>query len=254
MAMASLVEIVAFLDRELNTAGIPDYSGAMNGLQLENSTGTVERIVAAVDASLSVIEAAAAGGPGLLLVHHGMFWQGAQPLKGAFFKKIRTAMEAGLAIYSSHLPLDVHPIWGNNACLARALGMNEPEPFLDWKGMPMGIRGSWHGTRQELVTRLSSAVGGPVHVCPAGSDTISSIGLVTGGAGTEVAAAAKTGVDAFISGEGPHWSHVLAEEMGLNLLLAGHYATETFGVKALAAKLTEVFSVEWGFVDRPSGL
>lgn len=252
--MASLAEIVAFLDRELNTAGIPDYSGAMNGLQLENSSGEVERIIAAVDASLPVIEAAAAGGPGLLLVHHGMFWQGAQPLKGAFFKKIRTAMEAGLAIYSSHLPLDVHPLWGNNACLARALGMNELEPFLDWKGLPMGLRGSWHGTRNDLVSRLAAVVGGPVHICPAGREMISSIGLVTGGAGSEVAAAAATGVDAFISGEGPHWSHVLAEEMGFNFLLAGHYATETFGVKALAAKVSEVFSVAWGFEGRPSGL
>lgn len=252
--MASLADIVAFLDRELNTAGIPDYSGAMNGLQLENSSGTVERIVAAVDASLPVIEAAAAGGPGLLLVHHGMFWQGAQALRGAFFKKIRTAMEAGLAIYSSHLPLDVHPLWGNNICLANALGMSEMESFLDWKGLPMGLRGKWHGTRAALVSRLGSVVGGPVHVCAAGSEMISSIGLVTGGAGSEVAAAAMTGVDAFISGEGPHWSHVLAEELGLNLLLAGHYATETFGVKALASKISEDFKVDWKFVDRPTGL
>jgi len=252
--MASLAEIVAFLDRELNTAGIPDYSGAMNGLQLENSSGKVERVIAAVDASLSVIEAAAAGGPGLLVVHHGMFWQGAQPLRGAFFKKIKTAMEAGLAIYSSHLPLDVHPLWGNNVCLAKALEMSELEAFLDWKGSPMGLRGKWQGTREELATRLGSVVGGPVHVCRAGREMISSIGLVTGGAGSEVAAAAMTGVDAFISGEGPHWSYILAEELGINLLLAGHYATETFGVKALAARISQEFKVGWDFVDRPSGL
>jgi len=252
--MASLAEIVAYLDRELNTAGIPDYSGAMNGLQLENSSGKVGRIVAAVDASLPVIEAAAAEGPGLLVVHHGMFWQGAQPLRGPFFNKIKTAMEAGLAIYSSHLPLDVHPLWGNNVCLAKALGMSELEPFLDWKGLPMGLRGKWHGTREDLVTRLGSAVGGPVHICPAGGETISSVGLVTGGAGSEVSSAAMTGVDAFISGEGPHWSHVLAEELGINLLFAGHYATETFGVKALAARISEEFKIGWDFVDRPSGL
>ena len=254
MDMASLAEIVSFLDRELNTAGIPDYSGAMNGLQLENSNGEVGRIIAAVDASLAVIEEAAAGGPGLLLVHHGMFWQGAQPLKGVFFKKIRIAMEAGLAIYSSHLPLDVHPSLGNNIGLATALGMTEPEPFLDWKGVPMGLKGKWRGTRRELVSRLSAAVGGPVHVCAAGRETIGCIGLVTGGAGSEVAAASAQGVDAFISGEGPHWSHVLAEDLGINLLLAGHYATETFGVKALAARLAGDFGLNWSFVGRPSGL
>lgn len=252
--MASLNDIVEFLDRELNTSGIPDYGGAMNGLQLENRCGTVQRIVAAVDASLPVIEAAAAGGPGLLLVHHGMFWQGAQALKGAYFKKIKTAMDAGLAIYSSHLPLDVHPLWGNNICLANALGMAEMKPFLDWKGLPMGLRGTWRGTLDELVSQLGTIVGGAVHCCPAGPETISSIGLVTGGAGSEVAKAAASGVDAFITGEGPHWSHVLAQELGLNLLLAGHYATETFGVKALAAKLAEDFKLDWKFVDRPSGL
>ncbi len=252
--MASLADIVAFLDRELNTAGIPDYSGAMNGLQLENSSGTVERIIAAVDASLPVIEKAAAGGPGLLLVHHGLFWQGAQPLRGAFFKKVKTAMEAGLAIYSSHLPLDVHPLWGNNICLANALGMTELEPFLDWKGLPMGLKGRWEGSREELRSRLAEVVGGAVHACPGGHERISCIGLITGGAGGEVAAAAAAGVDAFITGEGPHWSHVLAEELGLNLFFAGHYATETFGVKALASRISEDFKIEWRFVDHPSGL
>jgi dinuclear metal center YbgI/SA1388 family protein len=252
--MASLSDIVTFLDRELNTAGIPDYSGAMNGLQLENSSGRVDRIIAAVDASLPVIEAAAAGGPGLLLVHHGMFWQGAQPLKGAFFKKIRTAMEAGLAVYSSHLPLDVHPTWGNNVCLANALGVSDLEPFLNWKGMPMGLRGRWSGSRKELELRLSDAVAGPVHVCSGGKETISSVGIVTGGAGSEIAAAAGTGVDAFITGEGPHRSYVLAEELGLNVYYAGHYATETFGVKSLAKEMSRNFEVEWKFIDHPTGL
>jgi len=251
--MASLAEIVSFLDRELNTAGIPDYSGAMNGLQLENSSGKVGRIIAAVDASLPVIEAAAAGGDGLLVVHHGMFWQEAQPIKGAFFKKIKTAMDAGLAVYSSHLPLDVHPCWGNNVCLAKALGITGMEPFLDWKGLPMGLKGDWHGTRSELASLLGSAVEGPVHVCPGGNERISSIGLVTGGAGSEVAAAAATGVDAFVTGEGPHWSYVLAEELGINLFYAGHYATETFGVKAIASDLAAKYGLEWRFLDHPSG-
>jgi dinuclear metal center YbgI/SA1388 family protein len=251
--MAELAEIVSFLDRELNISGIPDYGGAMNGLQMQNSSGKVHRIIAAVDASLSVIEEAAAGGPGLLLVHHGLFWQGAQPFKGALFKKIRTAMEADLAIYSAHLPLDVHPVWGNNVNLAKALGLSGLQPFLEWKGLPMGLRGEWSGSRSELHDRLSKVVGGPVHLCPGGPEQISTIGLVTGGAGSEVAAAAASGVDAFITGEGPHWSYVLAEEEGLNLFYAGHYATETFGVKALMAEMTAIYEVKSRFVDRPSG-
>lgn len=251
--MANLTEMVAFMDRELNVAGIPDYPGAVNGLQLANE-GKVERIIAAVDASLPVIEAAAAGGPGLLIVHHGMFWQGTQPVTGPFYRKIKTAMEAGLAIYSAHLPLDVHPEWGNNIQLAKAIGLIDPQPFFDWKGIFLGLRGSWNGSRNGLVETLGQAVGGKVHICPGGPEKISSIGLITGGAGSEVAKVAACGVDTFISGEGPHWSHPLALELGVNLLLAGHYATETFGVKALAEAAATRFGVPWSFLDQPSGL
>ncbi|MFD0892737.1 Nif3-like dinuclear metal center hexameric protein [Luteolibacter ambystomatis] len=248
-----LATLTGFLDSELRIGEIADYSGAVNGLQLENS-GEVPRLIAAVDASLPVIEAAAAGGPGLLLVHHGMFWQGAQPVRGAFYRKLKTAMDAGLAIYSAHLPLDVHPEWGNNVLLARAIGLQSPEPFLDWKGRPMGLRGAWEGTRGQLVEATAAAVGGSVHLCPGGREHISNVGLVTGGAGSEVAAAAASGIDAFITGEGPHWSYPLAEELGLNVLYAGHYATETFGVKALAQELSQRFGLPWEFVDRPTGL
>jgi len=251
--MASLTEMVAFLDRELNLAGIPDYPGAVNGLQLAN-LGEVPRIVAAVDASLPVIEAAAAGGPGLLIVHHGMFWQGVQPLTGPFYRKIKVAMDAGLAVYSAHLPLDVHPEWGNNIQLARAIGLIDPQPFFERKGIALGLRGTWSGSRHELVESIAQAVGGQVHVCPGGPETIASIGLITGGAGSEVATVAASGVETFISGEGPHWSHPLALELGVNLLLAGHYATETFGVRALSAAMANHFGLPWQFLDHPSGL
>jgi len=251
--MVSLNEVVAFLDEQLEIAAIPDYPGALNGLQLANE-GQVGRIVTAVDASLAVVTAAAAGGPGLLLVHHGMFWQGAQPVSGALYRKLKIAMDAGLAIYSAHLPLDVHPVWGNNMCLARVIGMRELSPFLDWKGLAVGLRGVWEGTREELKLRLMEAVGGPVLMSAGGPERISSVGLVTGGAGGEVARVAAAGVDAFVSGEGPHWSFPLAEELGINVLLAGHYATETFGVKAMGAELARRFALPWDFVDRPSGL
>lgn len=251
--MADLTDITGFIERELNVSGITDYPGAMNGLQLASECG-VPRIVAAVDASLPVIEKAAAGGPGLLIVHHGMFWQGAQPLTGAFYRKIRTAMDAGLAVYSSHLPLDVHPRWGNNILLAEAIGLGDPVPFLEHKGMAMGVRGSWAGTRAELTEKLRDVLGSAVHVCPAGPENPASIGIITGGAGSEVPRVAAEGIDTFITGEGPHWSYPLAEELGVNLLYGGHYATETFGVKALARALSETFSIPWSFIDHPTGL
>jgi len=251
--MVSLDELVAFLDEELKTSSISDYPGAMNGLQLANG-GQVERIVAAVDASLPVIEAAASGGPGLLIVHHGMFWQGAQAVTGAFYRKLKIAMDAGLAIYSSHLPLDVHPIFGNNILLAGAIGLQNPQPFLNHKGISMGIQGTWEGTRQGLCDTLAKAVGGPVHLCPGGAEAVKSVGVITGGAGSEVAKVAAAGVDCFITGEGPHWSYPLAEELGVNLFYAGHYATETFGVKALSRNLASQHGLPWAFTDHPSGL
>lgn len=251
--MVSLDEVVRYLDQELKTTAIPDYPGAMNGLQLANS-GRIGRVVAAVDASLPVIEEAAAGGPGLLIVHHGMFWQGAQPVTGAFYKKLKIAMEADLAIYSSHLPLDVHPEWGNNILLAQAMGLRDPVPFLDQKGLSIGLRGQWAGTRTDLAEALRKILGGEVHVCPGGAESIREVAVVTGGAGSEVMKVAAAGVGTFITGEGPHWSYPLAEELGVNLFYGGHYATETFGVKKVAEMISMRDSLPWSFVDHPTGL
>lgn len=249
--MADLVEIVRFLDAELRIAEIPDYSGAVNGLQLQNN-GRVTKVASAVDASLPVVRKAIAAGADLLLVHHGMFWQGAQPLTGAFYQKIHEAMKANLAIYSAHLPLDVHPDWGNNALLAEAIAMTPTGTFLPYKGQNVGITGEINIHRDELRKRLEEAVGGTVLLCPAGPEFIQTVGLCTGGAGSELAAAC--GLDAFISGEGPHWSYPLAEEMGLNLYLAGHYATETFGVRQVAEILVTSFEIDAEFIDHPTGL
>jgi dinuclear metal center YbgI/SA1388 family protein len=251
--MAELADIVAFLDRELKVSSIPDYPGSVNGLQLANG-GRVERIVAAVDASLPVIEAAAKGGPGLLVVHHGMFWQGAQAITGAYYRKLKTAMDAGLAVYSSHLPLDVHPEWGNNILLAKAIGLINPQPFFEQKGLHLGLRGEMSVNRYEFAEILRNAVGGEVNLCPGGPQSVSSVGIITGGAGSEVAKVAATGVDTFVTGEGPHWSYPLAEELEINLFYGGHYATETFGVKKVAEILEQRFKLPWLFVDHPTGL
>ncbi len=267
--MAALEEIVRFLNAELRIAEIPDYSGAVNGLQLQNN-GQVTKVAAAVDASLPVIRKAIAAGADLLIVHHGMFWQGAQPLTGAFYQKIHEAMQANLAIYSAHLPLDVHTHWGNNTLLAAAIGMTTTGTFLPYKGQDVGLLGeisfatdcglrpeSSNSTpslihREQLRQRLESAVGGPVLLCPAGPEFVRTVGLCTGGAGSEIAAA--RGLDAFISGEGPHWSYSLAEEMGINFYLAGHYATETFGVRQISEVLATSFGIHSLFLDHPTGL
>jgi dinuclear metal center YbgI/SA1388 family protein len=248
-----LSEIFSYLDKELRITDIPDYAGAVNGLQLANS-GSVPRISAAVDASLPVIEAAAAGGPGLLIVHHGLFWQGVQPVTGSFHRKLKAAMDADLAIYSSHIPLDIHPLWGNNARLAMELGLLDPQPFFDWKGIQLGVRGLWTGTRVELSAHIELAVGSLPHLCPGGPDLPKHVGIITGGAGSEVAAVAACGIDTFLTGEGPHWSYPLAQELGINLFYAGHYATETFGVRKVSEHLADRYDLPWEFLHHPTGL
>jgi dinuclear metal center YbgI/SA1388 family protein len=255
MKPVCLTELKPALDDLLRVRDIPDYSGAVNGLQLENRPGSVVRFLAAVDASLAVIrKAAERPRPSLLLVHHGLFWSGAQPVTGALFQKYAVAMEAGLAIYSSHLPLDVHPALGNNARLAAALGVETTVPFFDFKGIKLGLRAEVDCRRDDLISRLTQAVNGPVHVCPGGPERVRRVGIITGGAGSEIAAVAAQGIDTFITGEGPHWSYPAAEEAGVNLLYGGHYATETFGVKALAAHLSETYGLPWEFIDHPTGL
>jgi dinuclear metal center YbgI/SA1388 family protein len=251
--MIPLSEITLLLNEELRISSIPDYSGAVNGLQLENS-GSVTRVAAAVDASFPVIQKAIAMGADLLIVHHGIFWQPLQPLTGPTYRKIKAAMDAGLAIYSAHLPLDVHPVFGNNSLMMKSLGFESSGSFLDWKGLQIGLTASVDISRADLLQRIAASVGSMPHFCPGGPEQIRRIGLVTGGAGSEVAAAAAAGVDTFITGEGPHWSYPLAEELGINLIYAGHYATETFGVKALAGHLHQIHELPWDFIDHPTGL
>jgi len=250
--MADLREIVTFLDCELKTSEIRDYPGALNGLQLEND-GTVNRVISAVDASLAVIEEVAKEG-GLLLVHHGMFWQGAQKITGPYFQKLKAAIDGNLAIYASHLPLDFHPEIGNNILLARAIGLESIQPILPKDGFATAVVGEWVGTRNDLQKAIENAVGRSLQICACGSEMPRKVAVMTGGAGSEVAKIAELGIDSFVTGEGPHWSFIEAEERKMNVFYAGHYATETFGVKALGDLIAEKFGLKAMFSARPGGL
>lgn len=251
--MATLDDIVSFLDSELRIKEVPDYPGAMNGLQMEGQQ-KVERVAVAVDASLPVVRKAVDSGANLLIVHHGMFWNGSRRVTGAIYEKFKLAMEAGLAVYSAHIPLDIHPVIGNNACLAAALDLEEPRPFFEWKGILLGIRGRFEGSLNQLVSRVSEVLGEEPHVCPAGSEDAGVVGIITGGAGSEVVAVRESGIDSFLTGEGPHWSYTEAEELGMNMIYGGHYLTETGGVKAVADLLSERFRLETEFIDHPTGM
>jgi dinuclear metal center YbgI/SA1388 family protein len=248
--------VSAYLHELLSSDEIPDYPGALNGLQLSNGGAEVTKIIASVDACLPVVQEAVKRCGDLLLVHHGMFWQGAQRIEGSVYEKVKTAIDAGLAIYSAHIPLDVHDEFGNNAELGRGLGLGEGGSFFPWKGIELGrcYEPSEGIDREALRAKVADVVGGPAQLCAGGPEVASRIGIITGGAGSEIYAIAEQGIDTFITGEGPHWSYTSAEELGVNLIYGGHYATETFGVKALAAHLAERLGAEWEFVDHPTGL
>jgi len=253
MPNVSLRAMVQYCDRLLRTDEIGDYGGAANGLQMENR-GAVSRIAATVDASLVTVKLAIDAKADLLIVHHGLFWSPTHPWTEKKYELLRLLIENNLAVYSSHLPLDAHPKLGNNAQLCAALGLKHPQPFFPSHGRPIGFKARQKISRTELATRLQRALGSKPLLIPGGQEICEIIGVVTGGAGDGVKQAAAEGVDTFITGEGQHWTYALAEELGINVFHGGHYATETFGVKALAADLSRKFKVPWTFLDHPTGL
>jgi dinuclear metal center YbgI/SA1388 family protein len=230
-----------------------DYEGAANGLQVENS-GAVTRIAAAVDASLATVRMAAAARADLMIVHHGLFWGPVIPWTGPRRALLQALIEKNVAVYSCHLPLDAHPQLGNNAQLCAALGFRNLRPFFTERGKALGWRVRANLERGALAEKLGRVLGRAPVVLPGGPARCRRIGVVTGAAGSQLRVAAAEGVDTFITGEGPHWTYALAEELGLNVFYGGHYATETFGVKALAAELSKKFRVPWVFLDHPTGL
>jgi len=251
--MPSLSDVVSHTDRFLRIRDVGDWDNALNGLQIENS-GRVTRIGAAVDVSTRVLTKAGKKNVDFLIVHHGLFWPGLRPVTRFLRRQLQLAFEKNMALYSAHLPLDIHPKVGNNAQLVAALGLKSAQPFLEEKGQPVGLKTRASMPRNELVRKLRKALNGPVKVFEFGPKQTRTIGVVTGAAGSEIYRVAEENIDTFITGEAPHWAAVAAEELGMNLLLGGHYATEVFGVKALAAHLSKRFRVPWEFIDCPTGL
>jgi len=253
MPPAALAAIVKHCDATLRTREVGDYDGAVNGLQVENS-GRVTRIAAAVDASIATVKLAIAAKADLLIVHHGLFWSRSHPWTGKKYELLRLLLDNDLAVYSSHLPLDLHPKLGNNVQLCTALGLKPGRPFFESRGQCVGLTTIASLTRAQLDRQLARVLGAKPKLIPGGPNPCQRIGIITGGAGNELAHVARAGLDTFITGEGAHWTYAMAEELGLNVFYGGHYATETFGVKALASHLSKKFRVPWKFLDYPTGL
>ena len=251
--MPLVSKIAQYIDEYLRIHGIDDWPNALNGLQIENS-GRVTKIGAAVDVSTRVLTQAAREQVNFLIVHHGLFWRGLQPVTGSLRRQLKLALENDIALYSAHLPLDVHPRVGNNAQLAATLGLKSTKPFLEEKGRLIGLKARASLSQEDLLRKLRKVLDGPVKAFNFGPKRTNRIGIVTGGAGSEIYRVAQEKIDTFITGEAPHWAAVAADELGMNLLLGGHYATEVFGVKALASHLSRRFGISWTFIDCPTGM
>ncbi|MGH7604836.1 MAG: Nif3-like dinuclear metal center hexameric protein [Gemmatimonadaceae bacterium] len=255
----SLATLTAYADDLLQTSATPDYPNALNGLQLQNAA-PIRSIAGAVDFSLRSIEGTIANGSNLLLLHHGMFWNGLKRLTESHYQRLKWLIDADIAVYSSHLPLDRHPDLGNNALMAKALGLEPNGQFARFAEILIGLRGECDIATEKLVGRVNKfakTYGGKVRVsATAPGRRTQRWALCTGaGASSEtLKEATSTGVDTLIVGEGPHHTAVEAEESGLIVIYAGHYATETLGVSALAQHLGERFGLPWHFVSAPTGL
>lgn len=257
--MISTAELVLYLDDILETATIPDYQGAVNGLQLANR-GRVTSVAASVDFSTTAVNAAIAAGADFLLVHHGMFWSGARPITGASYDRFRSLVENDIAVYSSHLPLDRHSRFGNNVLLSEQLGLVSSGEFAAFKGTSIGVRGEADVATSEIVRRardFTAHHGGTVVATPFEDGRRTAQWAICTGAGASAETlqeAVTTGIDTLIVGEGPHWTAIEAADTGLTIIYAGHYATETLGVAALGRHVAERYGLEFIAVNAPTGL
>lgn len=253
--MVRLADLVGYLNDYLMVRDIPDYPNAFNGLQVEGRE-QVRRVLTAVDASVASVEEAVAWEADMLIVHHGLFWNGLQPIVGRFRRRLQPLLREGISLYAVHLPLDVHPEVGNNVVLARQLGLAVSERFGEFQGTPVGVVCETEIALEELVSRLREELATEVKVIAFGGKRVRRLGILTGGAGQTriLTEASERGIDTLLTGEGAHHTYLDAEELGINLLYAGHYATETLGVRALGEHLQRQFGLEHRFFDHPTGL
>ena len=257
--MASLSAIAEHLDHLLRTREIPDYPSALNGVQME-SRGEIVKVAAAVDFSRRVVEAAIGGGSNLLLVHHGMFWGGLQPISGRLYDCIAPLVRHDVAVYSSHLPLDAHPELGNNVLLARELGLEPVGGFARYQTIHVGVQGVAELPTRVLIERarrVAKRHAGDVIATPCDDSRLTRRWGICTGAGADASTireALESGIDTLVVGEGPHHTAVEAADLGLAIIYVGHYATETFGVRALADHVGRTFGLPWEFIEAPTGL
>jgi dinuclear metal center YbgI/SA1388 family protein len=245
MQTAPINDLIGHLDALLNPTAFDDYGP--NGLQVPGND-EIGTVVTGVSASVELFEQAAEHGADLVLVHHGLFWGAIGPVDAQLKRRLKLLFDHDMALAAYHLPLDAHLEVGNNALLAAALGATDPEPFVG-----IGVRARLSISPEELRARVREATGGREPLAfLAGPDPVQTIGIVSGGAAKHLDDAIAAGLDAFVTGEPREPAMNDAREAGIHFLAAGHYATETFGVRALGDRLAAKYGIRHIFADIPN--
>lgn len=247
-------ELTSWLDRYLQVDRYDDPS--LNGLQVEGRE-EISRVAFAVSADRETIERAVREGADALIVHHGLLWKfhGARPFAGPFARRLFPLIQNRVNLYGYHLPLDGHLEVGNAAALARKLGLLEIEPFGEWRGATVGVRGRLPlpQTPWRFKALLEALLGREVlFTSPDPSAEIGTIGIITGGASGEWRQAREAGLDAYLTGEMKEHDWFEAREAGIHMFAGGHHATESFGIRALMEKVVATFGVEGFFIPSPN--
>lgn len=241
-----------YLKPELFDSGDP----SMNGLQVDNDGADISRVAFAVDACAETIARAAQAGAGMLFVHHGLFWGEPLAVAGAHYRRVKGLLDGNIALYASHLPLDAHPASGNNSGIAKAIGLASLEPFGEWHGVSIGWKGSFPESvsLDTVLARLFPDGKKAPHVLPFGPKAIRTAAIVSGGGADEVSQAIEQGIDLFITGEIGHEQYHESLENRISVIAGGHYQTETFGIRLVAAQLANETGIDTVLLDVPTGL
>ncbi len=240
----------------LEIDALSSIDDSLNGIQVDRGPGALRRVAFAVDACAETIRRAREAGAELLFVHHGLFWGKPARIAGALRERLKMLLDADMALYACHLPLDKHPELGNNAVLARLLGLEGLEPFGGYHGVKLGYKGRFREpvTLEEALLRILPDGSAPRTLIPRGPERLTTAAVMSGGAPFEVFEAIDAGVDLYVTGEGSHSIYHAVLESRTTFLAAGHYATETHGVRALAERLALETGLETRFIDAPTGL
>lgn len=254
-AVIPLVELTAYLDELLEIGRWEAADSSLNGLQVEGAA-RVGALAFAVDTSQQTIDLCVQSGANFLIVHHGLFWGKPLAIAGSHRARVRALLDAGISLYAAHLPLDFHPTLGHNAVLARQLELTAEGPLATEKGLPIGLIASTARPlgRETFVSHLDSLLDTSSQLLPFGPESVQRVGVCSGGGAKLLTEPLSRRIDTFVTGEASHTLYHFAREWGVNVLFAGHYATETPGLRALAGHLATRFGLSATFLDAPTGL